>query len=220
MKVELIGITKTVGAAIESKMDTSSENAATDTLAEFAGRTCYLSYHKPNSATRSNADYLANILKQGHESVLEHSSASFYVEGVSRNLLIELERHRFLSFSVVSTRYVDANKLNTVIPPAFGGGVHAVEGRDWFDYNYAFKTLRDQGKTFKQAREAAAYYLPGGLETRFVVSGNFRAWRDVVGKRISPQANAEIKMLAEKVLSILVSQSPNSFQDLKGLLDE
>ena len=75
---------------------------ALDTLAEFAGRSCYQAWSKPNPATRANKDYLANIIRQQHTSVLEHASASFYITGVSRAFLCELTRHRHLSFSVQS----------------------------------------------------------------------------------------------------------------------
>src|SRR5690554_948865 len=70
-----------------------------DLLAEFAGRSCYQSFHKPNPKTEANHDYLRNILNQGHFSVLEHASATFYVTGVSRALTHELIRHRHLSYS-------------------------------------------------------------------------------------------------------------------------
>src|SRR5690606_33114861 len=88
-----------------------------DELAEVAGRLCYQSWDRPNPKTATNKGYLANILRQGHESVLEHASVTFYVEGVSRALLAELTRHRHLSFSVVSQRYVDASQLDMVRPP-------------------------------------------------------------------------------------------------------
>src|SRR2546425_4830403 len=45
--------------------------SAGERLAEFAGRICYMSQHNP--ANRSTADYLENIKKQGHGSVLEHA---------------------------------------------------------------------------------------------------------------------------------------------------
>src|SRR5690606_9480052 len=85
-------------------------NAEADELAEFAGRNCYRSFHRPNPATAPNEKYLGNIQAQQHESVFEHGSATFYVEA-SRNVLVELERHRFLSFSVVSQRYVDVTGI-------------------------------------------------------------------------------------------------------------
>src|SRR5690606_39417836 len=64
---------------------------------------CYRSFNRPNPKTATNEGYLNHILEVGHESVLEHSSATFYIEA-SRSVLTELERHRHLSFSVVSQR--------------------------------------------------------------------------------------------------------------------
>jgi len=61
-------------------------------LAEFAGRLCYMSQRNP--ASRSTREYLENIKKQGHGSVLEHANYSLLVEGVSRSLTHELVRHR------------------------------------------------------------------------------------------------------------------------------
>src|SRR5215217_2955048 len=61
-------------------------------LAEFAGRICYMSQRNP--AGRSTGEYLENIKKQGHGSVLEHANYSLLLEGVSRSLTHELVRHR------------------------------------------------------------------------------------------------------------------------------
>src|SRR5690606_4398350 len=88
-----------------------------DELAEFAGRMCYQSWNRPNPKTATNKGYLDNIIKQCHFSVLEHGSLTLYVEGVSRSLLTELERHRFLSFSVISQRYVSHDPEWIVTPP-------------------------------------------------------------------------------------------------------
>src|SRR5690606_39415906 len=87
-----------------------------DELAEVAGRLCYQSWDRPNPRTATNRGYLANIIAQGHESVLEHASVTFYVEGVSRALLAELTRHRHLSSSGVSQRFVDSPQLEMVSP--------------------------------------------------------------------------------------------------------
>src|SRR5258706_4986057 len=75
-------------------------------LAEFAGRACYQSWDKPNPATATNAGYLAHILEVGHLSVIEHGVATFYLTGVSRSFTHELVRHRHLSYSQLSQRYV------------------------------------------------------------------------------------------------------------------
>src|SRR5207248_11122865 len=48
-------------------------------LAEFAGRVCYMGQDNP--ANRSTAEYLENIKKQGHGSVLEHAGDVLLIEG-------------------------------------------------------------------------------------------------------------------------------------------
>lgn len=216
MSIEIVGFTTTTHN-LTNLMDADFETSGAEDLVEFSGRACYQSFNKPNEATRSNKDYLANILAQGHESVLEHSSVSFYVTGFSRNMLLELERHRHLSFSVISTRFVDASSMKVVIPPAL-----RVEGWDTLEplnthvvarYNQTVQTLLDKGSTRKEAREAARYLLPGNLETKFVLTGNLRAYRDVLKKRWSQHADAEIRLLATEILAKLREHAPNVFQD-------
>ena len=55
----------------------SAYSHSTDLLAEVAGRVCYDSFNLPNEKTATNKGYLANIQKQMHFSVLEHSSFAF-----------------------------------------------------------------------------------------------------------------------------------------------
>lgn len=68
------------------------ESSDGERLAEFAGRLCYMSQHNP--ANRTTAEYLQNILKQGHGSVFEHAQYVLLVEGISRSCSHELVRHR------------------------------------------------------------------------------------------------------------------------------
>jgi thymidylate synthase (FAD) len=193
-----------------------------DFVAEFAGRACYKSWSKPNPATAANSDYLRNIIRQGHFSVLEHSSASFYVEGVSRALLVELERHRFLSFSVESQRYVDQAKSHPepVIPPALQSQPDLIDdlreeyGRDLATYTMYVNQLEAQGFTRKEAREAARAKLPNATPVDFLVSGNLRAWRDVLRKRFHVAADAEIREFAGLILANLRIIAPHSVQDV------
>ena len=82
------------------------ESTDGERLAEFAGRLCYMSQRNP--ASRTTRDYLENIKRQGHGSVLEHANYSILVEGVSRSLTHELVRHRAgMAYSQLSQRYVD-----------------------------------------------------------------------------------------------------------------
>lgn len=189
-----------------------------DDLHEFAGRSCYQSWSLPNPKTADNEGYMANIIAQGHGSVMEHGSVTFYLEGVSRSLTHELIRHRHLSFSELSQRYVDIEELEIVTPPALRGlidlnGIAATIGTK-LEYARLVKALMKKGYKRKQAREAARAVIPGGIETKMVVTGNIRAWRDVLGKRHHEAADAEIQELARTILGHLRYLAPNSVQDI------
>lgn len=191
--------------------------SSADDLAEFAGRACYQSFHKPNEYTRANFDYMANIIRQGHESVLEHASATFYIEGVSRAFTHELIRHRHLSYSQLSQRFVDEGRRAVTIPPALRDTLAAdlllMKADEAFDtYEEIVNSLSHLPR--KQAREAARAVLPTCTETKIVVTGNMRAWRDTLRKRLDPAADAEIREVSEMILKELDILAPASFQDL------
>jgi thymidylate synthase (FAD) len=190
-----------------------------DILAEFSGRNCYQSFNKPNPETASNKNYVGkNLIGKSHESVFEHSVISFYVSGVSRNLLLELERHRHISFSVISTRYVSPDKMGVVIHPNTPVDVvteilqHDSKTRKLADKIYL--RTRAQSLGVKEAREVARQVLPGNTETKFVVTGNVRAWRYVINLRNHPTADAEIQKFAAEILRHLKNIVPNSVQDM------
>jgi thymidylate synthase (FAD) len=192
---------------------------SSDRLAHFAGRACYQAWDMPNPATANDMGYLANILRQGHESVLEHASATFYIEGVSRSLLAEITRHRHLSFSVESQRYVDYSNTEPVYPPASQPNENYIINSAYDDaldaYDRLYENFREQGLTRKQAREAARSVLPNCAPVAMVVTGNMRAWRDVLKKRYSTHADAEIFELAKELLRQLKCIAPASFQDIE-----
>lgn len=198
-----------------------------DALVEFAGRACYQSWNRPSPATASNEDYVCNLITVGHLSVLEHASATFYVTGVSRSLTHELVRHRHLSFSQLSQRFVDESTATYVIPPVLRGDPDRDELNDdqllAEAMNYArtrYLDLVEQltqhyGLARKQAREAARCVLPNMTETKIVVTGNYRAWRHFIDLRATPQADAEIRQLALAVLASLQGIAPSTFNDYR-----
>lgn len=206
-----------------------------DILAEAAGRLCYDSFNLPNPDTATNQGYLANILRAEHLSVLEHATATFLVEGVSRSLLMEFRTHRHLSFSARSTRYMDESESGYVVPPALRSHltdvIAPVADKDFtlqfvldtlWDhaqdvYTDVFNLLVHNGSTRKEAREAAREFLSGATETEFVVTGNHHAWRDVLKKRLAPGAAAEIRELSAEILRQLKDLAPNTYQDFEDV---
>lgn len=195
-------------------------------LIEFAGRMCYQSWSNPSG--RSNAEYVANLLAQGHLSVIEHASASFMISGVSRSLTHELVRHRHLSFSQLSQRFVAEDDAAMVEPEAIASHpeAHAIfeetTRRCLEAYTRLCELLRERYADVKDAtmrrklaRQAARSVLPNATETQIVVTGNFRAWRHFIRMRASKHADVEIRAVALEILRILQKEAPAVFGDFR-----
>lgn len=203
------------------------ESTDGERLAEFAGRLCYMSQRNP--ASRSTRDYLENIKRQGHGSVLEHVSYSLLLEGVSRSLTHELVRHRAgFAYSQLSQRYVDESAASFVIPPAILGDADLEE--QWRHQmqealaSYValvdrlmerYSWVGDKVHRRKMAREAARGVLPNSTETKIVVTGNARAWRTMLELRAGEAAELEIRRLAVAVLRLLQREAAAFFSDFE-----
>jgi thymidylate synthase (FAD) len=203
------------------------ESTDGERLAEFAGRLCYMSQRNP--ASRSTREYLENIKKQGHGSVLEHATYSLLFEGVSRSLTHELVRHRAgFAYSQLSQRYVDESEASFVVPPAVAGDEElesawraqiesaqstyvALVGQLMERYSW----VPDKVHRRKMAREAARAVLPNATETKIVVTANARAWRTMLELRSSEGAELEIRRLAVAVLRVLQEEAPGFFSDFE-----
>lgn len=228
MIVELVAYTTIIPEALE-RMGYVPHPAGTvkpgDELAEVGGRECYQSWGRPNPGTATNKGYLGNIINHSHFSVLEHTSLTFSIRKVSRSLTHELIRHRHLSPSQVSQRYVDESHGEFVLPPDADSDIALVMTDAHHDalalYDKIFQTLTEAGVSRKRARQAARYVLPNGHETRLMMTGNVRAWREFVTKRRArdpltkvPLADLEMFELADRILILLHEHVPNSVQDL------
>lgn len=221
-EVRLLAHTKIDEKAISEWMSIQDASTDAETLLTMAGRNCYRSFHRPNEATYDDADYLRRTLfDRGHFSIAEHATATLYFTGVSRAFLAELTRHRHLSFSVESQRFINANDANFVMPPAIREHDMA-EQRDFIgraeeclaDYRVSQARLDHLPK--KQRNEAARALLPNAVETRMVVTGNHRAWVETLQRRLAPGADAEMQEVSRLALDALYPTAPSIYEHLKG----
>ena len=236
-RVELIAHTTLAcdgrSPVIEGHMSLDPDAGDAQQLVEFAGRACYQSFAKPNPATARNADYINRTLHgQKHWSIAEHATATFYITGVSRALTHELIRHRHLSYSQLSQRFVDESWANFVIPPAvekseaetifdtgdgcimqerLSGALEHWGNEAQYNYGVLVDALTAEGLPRKQAREAARAVLPNMIETRIVVTGNLRAWHEVIERRTAPDADAEFQEVAGMIREQLQQIAPEVF---------
>lgn len=146
-----------------------------------------------------------HIIAAGHLSVLEHCYASFEVE-CSVAVLGQLTRHRHLSFTCQSARGCEFDEM--VIPDALPKDFFRV--RDVKADEVAlliYQELLEEGIAPQDAR----YFLPQGIKTKIVVTGNFRAWYEYLPKRLCKRAMPEHRELAEAILEELKKAAPEIF---------
>ena len=143
---------------------------------------------------------IKKIIESGHLSVLEHCYASFLVT-CSVRVLGQLTRHRHLSFTCKSAR---GSRFDTLVNPYTLKRVPLSNFNVGRTYNSA---LSD--KDTKE--EQAAYFLPQGVETSLVVTGNFRAWYEYLPKRLCKRAMPEHRELAMAIQKRLADAAPEIF---------
>lgn len=232
-RVQLIGHTHyippfDVDSEDRGKLQLPPQEFATESesIIEFAGRNCYRSWKRSNPSTAEIDDYLANIITKKHLSVLRHATATFYITGVSRAFSHEMVTHAHLARSQESQRYVDASKINAVLPPLIREwrGIRNAQG-DYrpsefsemvrFTRNTYSKLVgifEQAGIGGKKAREAARAVLPNCVETRMTVTGNFQAWLEFLTKRENEHADAEFQIVAHMIWDRLCGLAPNIFE--------
>ena len=170
---------------------------------EKAYRICYMS--EPNG--NRNA-FIANKIKIGHESPLEHASVSVIIT-TNRGVTHELVRHRIASYSQSSTRYCNFSKDKfgneiTVIRPCYFA-------EDTENYRIwkasceaaenAYFAMLDNDATPQEARSV----LPNSLKTEICMTANLREWRHffklralgITGKPHPQMLEVTVPLLAE-----------------------
>ena len=174
--------------------------------------TCYNSVPKELEKARK---MISAIIKSGHESCIEHATATFEIDGVSRVLTHELVRHRIgFSYSQRSQRYVDESQPSYVTPEEISENPKALEiYKDFMDASWnTYSKLQSLGLRNEYAR----YVLPNACKTKICVTADFRAWRNFLKLRLSKRAQHEIRNMANVILDDLIAIAPSCFEDLKN----
>ena len=205
IEVRLLAITGLTPS--ETPLDREADLPASELLIEYAGRLCWGTTDKLGTSPGRIEGWLA----LGHESVIEHASATFYVRA-SRVLTHELVRHRLASYSQRSQRYVRESKPRYVTPPDLardqrGGEVFE---KAMLDAWGAYVQLLELGVK----PEIARYVLPNACETEIVMTMNFRELRHFIKLRTSKRSLPEMRAVAGEMKRIMQQQAPRVFGDL------
>jgi len=181
---------------------------------ELACRTCYLSFHRFNPPA-STEELIKKIIRKKHHSVLEHALATFRIKGGSRTFTHELVRHRLMSPSQESQRYVEYGKtrnFDIVLPPTIENS--EFKGR-YLEMASQCEQFYNEMVKADIPREDARYIFPGGTTSEIVISANFREYRHIFEVRCSPRAQWEIRNICLKMLEVLRVEAPIVFGDFE-----
>ena len=127
------------------------------------------------------------------------SHATFQIDNVSRSFTHQHVRHRLLSHSQESQRYVDMNNFEYVMPKDFSD-----EQRYWIDANMkGIKSLYYILRSHGARKEDARCILPNCTTTKIITSGDQKGWRHYIKLRDAKDAQNEIQVVAHKIRELL-----------------
>lgn len=182
---------------------------------ERIGRVCYKSEDRISDG--SAIVFVRNIIKSGHESVLEHVSITVKVicdRGVSH----EIVRHRIASYTQESTRYCNYSNGR------LGGEITVIEPCFWKEGTYQYNSWKtaaemaektymsmiENGTTPQESRSV----LPNSLKTELVMTMNLREWRHFLKLRTAKDAHPQMREVACMILDEMKSRIPVIFDDI------
>jgi thymidylate synthase (FAD) len=146
----------------------------------------------------------------GHESPLEHAYATFRIRNCSRAMTHQLVRHRLMSVSQQSQRYVNEDGFAYVVPESMPA--------EWVDdFDDDMKAIQAMYRKWRQRglrKEDARFVLPNACVSEIVVSANFREWRHIFKLRTSAKAQWEIRDACRAMLAMLTEHAAACFDDL------
>ena len=176
---------------------------------ERYGRVCYKSENKITSD--SAREFLAKILKSGHESVIEHEKITVRII-CDRGVTHEIVRHRIGSYSQESTRYCNYKSRGIkVIKPFFF--TDKKKYKIWLkairSCAIAYNKLIELGATPQEARSV----LPNSLKTEIIVTYNLREWKYFFKLRCSRKAHPQMREIAISLLQKFKNRIPVIFDD-------
>lgn len=219
------------------KVTLISHTPEPEKLVAIAGKLCYSSSDIGSLKDGLTDDKIKNYVKMlvsiGHESVMEHVSFTFGIEGISRACSHQLVRHRIASYSQKSQRYVNESGFEFITPPA----VHEVPEAEaeymkmiseiTESYNKISDLLTEHhknnfinegldektalSKARKMANEDARFILPNACETKIVVTMNVRSLFNFFRHRCCNRAQWEIRNVANEMLRLCLEVAPNIF---------
>ena len=219
------------------KVELIAHTPEPEKIVATAAKLCYsssdISSLKEGLTPEKTRSFIEMLVSIGHESVVEHVSFTFGIEGISRACSHQLVRHRIASYSQKSQRYVNENGFEFITPPSIQ---EIPEAKAEFDrviddiqksYEKIAEILTEKNKAEfiaagidektaaskarKLANEDARFLLPNACETKIIVTMNVRSLFNFFEHRCCNRAQWEIRAVANEMLRLCIEAAPAIF---------
>ena len=179
-----------------------------------ACRTCYsadspLNIYDCDSAQDEEKmlKLISRVVSSGHYSTIEHIQVSFAISNISRACSHQLVRHRHMSFSQKSQRYVkEKGQFDYLTPNTIEKNEELNKKFDEFMSKVSefYLELTEAGIPAEDARAV----LPNAASTSMVASLNLREMIHLANLRLCTRAQTEIRILVKRMCDELVKEEP------------
>ena len=177
-----------------------------------ACRTCYSAdgaveiFNNITDDKEKKLALIKRIISSGHYSTIEHIQLTFAINNISRAATHQLVRHRHMSFSQKSQRYVKEADFDYIIPTAIKKDPNLLEKFEAHmeATSKLYAELVDAGIKKEDARSI----LPNATASSIVTSLNLRELIHLANLRLCTRAQLEIRMAVAKMCALVIKQEP------------
>jgi len=176
-----------------------------------AGRGCYGLERITNETIEMKQQFIQNLIKNKHESVLEHCCISINIIGCSRSFMSQITRHRLASFSIKSQHFVEHSDFNYK-------ELEMVSERVKKIYYNLMENIREHYNYFVNQCNVPIFIareiLPNSCLTNIFMTANFREWRYIIRLRETDKNTPEMIEFAKEIKKLFKIIVPEVFIDL------
>ena len=150
---------------------------------------------------------ISKVVSSGHYSTIEHIQVSFAISNISRACSHQLVRHRHMSFSQKSQRYVkEKGQFDYLTPDTIENNPELKQKFDDFmgKISAFYLELTEAGIPAEDARAV----LPNAASTSMVASLNLRELIHLANLRLCTRAQKEIRILVKRMCDVLIKEEP------------
>ncbi len=177
-----------------------------------ACRTCYsadipINIYNSTDDEEKMLKLIERVISSGHYSTIEHIQVTFAISNVSRACTHQLVRHRHMSFSQKSQRYVkEKGQFDFIIPPTIERNPELKEKFLNFmgEISKLYCEFTDAGIPAEDARAV----LPNAAATSIVASLNLREMIHLANLRLCTRAQYEIRTMIKMMCEALIAEEP------------